>query len=420
MKKSISVILVAALVLFAFTACEQQMPTYKVPTGLTISTTKDAYIDGEKLDVNSITGIVRYSDGSSDTLTGAELSLVISNGSNTDGSVGDGANTVTAVYGAYSVSDTNKFTGDVVTATTTVYGYVPTITFGNLPTTVAQSKEGGDTSQEISMEGVTVTANYNGVSRELSAGEYSLTKLCVNTSEVTVGTIADTPISAAGLKVFGRDITTGVTTGKVVVTAYVGDPEIDTADIVSLEVGYLDEDGEFTTTGSVWYGATPADVFAVQAEDGDGVVDVISNDLVTFEVQAGNLSTTERTNVVAVLKSNATVKSAEFSVQPRNYVTEISGAQKEGTTIDENTSTNSTAFRNNYTVTATYVAPLADGTKTKVLASNEYQISVQYINSTNYTAAKVIYTGLDENPDPDSAVDEVTVGTISFTKVSEG
>ena len=390
MKKSISAILVAALMLFAFTACEQQMPTYKVPTGLTISTTKTDYIVGEVLDSSTFSGTVRYSDGSSDTLTGSELSFADLT------AIADGENTITVNYGGVTGKEAT-----VVSATATVYGYkITDVVLGNLPTTVAQAKEGGDASQTLSSEGVTVTVTYNGKTRDLVAGEYSLT-LSADTTTVTKENEDGVNISANLSVLGGTSLADNVkmTTGKIVVTEYVGEKEFDADDIDSLAVGFVDEEGEFTTTGVVYYGDATT-VFAVQATDGQGLKKVLSGsgkEAYTIEVSSGDLSTTSRTNVVAILSSDKTIKSPAFSVTPANYVVSIAVSQNENTTIDEHTSTADSALASKITVTATMKAALdSAGTMTKKLAANEYTFDVAYLVKNG--SQNVIYTGSQENP----------------------
>ncbi len=212
MKKSILIGVLAALMLFAFVACEQQIPTYKVPTGLSISTAKTNYIVGETLDTSAFTGTVRYSNGSSDTLTDSELSLSVPA---QDGKIVANANKVTATYGAGE---------NAVEATAVVYGnYVSAAVIGNLPTTVAQSVSGGDDEQPIPAAGTTVTVTYAGMTRELVAGEYELT-LTADTQTPTTAGGTGVKVDAV-LSVFGNRVAaTKITTGNVVVTAYVAEP----------------------------------------------------------------------------------------------------------------------------------------------------------------------------------------------------
>ena len=208
MKKCILIGALAALMLFAFTACEPQA-TYKVPTGLTISTTKTAYLVGETLDVASFTGTVRYSDGSSDKLSGSELSLAFES-SNTTGKIEADANTVTATYGGATGTEVT-----VVGATTTVYGYeAKKAVITGVPEVVARSTSvGGE--QDVALENPTVTVDVNGESRTLAANEYVL-----SAKADTSGTVGEDASVTFTLSVYGQPVTDITTTAKVEIGAY--------------------------------------------------------------------------------------------------------------------------------------------------------------------------------------------------------
>ena len=157
-KKSIFVVALAALMLIAFTACEQQISTYKVPVGLTLTTTKTEYFTDEALDPSTFSGVVEYSDGSTQTLSGTELSLVEGRTSAT------GKTTISASYGAGSY---------VAKADVEVTRYaIDSIKLSNFPTTATENKDGYAV---VSTDGVTVTASYNGgKTRVLDADDYTI------------------------------------------------------------------------------------------------------------------------------------------------------------------------------------------------------------------------------------------------------
>ena len=76
MKKSISAILVAALMLFAFTACEQQMPTITGdPVGMTATVSKTNYLVGQEVDLSTVSATVDFSGNVSKTFAGTELTF---------------------------------------------------------------------------------------------------------------------------------------------------------------------------------------------------------------------------------------------------------------------------------------------------------------------------------------------------------
>ena len=392
MKKSISAILVAALMLFAFTACEQQMPTYKVPTGLTISTTKTAYLVGETLDASAFSGVVRYSDGSSDTLSGADLSLSLPA---QNGKIVENANKVTATYGAVNASGK----ANSVSASTTVYGYyVTSMTLGNLPETVAQSVSGGDADQPISTEGVTATVVYNGQTRELAAGEFTIGSLTIDTQTPTAEGADGTDIDVADVKVFGTTVQPeDIVTGKAVVTEYVSDPVFTEADIVSIAVGYLDEDDEFTTSGNVYINDKIADSgLVVQATDKNGVKHVFAStesSKYTIEVAnaSGEFDAVGKVNVIATLAADTTIKSPAFSVDVKDYVTGIVAAMVDGKTIDPGTVSTSSALSSLVKVTATYASNTSEKPVTRDLNFDEYSFSCGVF--TDQSSVTVTYTG---------------------------
>ena len=127
MKKSISAILVAALMLFAFTACQQEPIDVNgyVPAALSISYNGNGVLEGQPFDPADFSGTITYKNGQTAPYTGTfELENDVK-------TYGLGNNTVTA--GIVSVSGS---TVDGVSATCNVVGYAPTsITLENLPET---------------------------------------------------------------------------------------------------------------------------------------------------------------------------------------------------------------------------------------------------------------------------------------------
>ena len=67
MKKTILTIMVAAMMLVAFTACEQQMPTYKNADFISVNQTT-AFIEGQPFDASYFTVTLHYTDGSTSTV----------------------------------------------------------------------------------------------------------------------------------------------------------------------------------------------------------------------------------------------------------------------------------------------------------------------------------------------------------------
>ena len=76
-KKSIFVVALAALMLIAFTACEQPAniwnPNGKVPTNAVITQTGDWFVSGQTFDPSRFSVAITYADGSSETVSGTNL-----------------------------------------------------------------------------------------------------------------------------------------------------------------------------------------------------------------------------------------------------------------------------------------------------------------------------------------------------------
>ena len=137
MKKSISAILVAALMLFAFTACEQQMPTITGdPVGMTATVSKTNYLVGQEVDLSTVSATVDFSGNVSKTFAGTELTFF------GDKEITAGENTLSFAYGKVATSGSNP-TGDYVGASVTVYGYTArSVTLNNMPTEAVKGTDG--------------------------------------------------------------------------------------------------------------------------------------------------------------------------------------------------------------------------------------------------------------------------------------
>lgn len=70
MKKSILIGVLCALMLFAFTSCEQSMPSYEQIQYVTVAQ-KTAYIEGQPLSADNFEVVVHYLDGTTDVYPGA-------------------------------------------------------------------------------------------------------------------------------------------------------------------------------------------------------------------------------------------------------------------------------------------------------------------------------------------------------------
>ena len=180
MRKSILIGVLAALMLFAFTACDNQVG-YKLPVGMTAETSKTEYLVGEKVDPSTIVATVNFSDGTSQTFDGSKL--------------GVSADTMTA--NAKTINLTYGVGENIATASVTVTGYaVEAIELANLPTEATAAGL-------IDTSNVTATVEYNnGKTRALAAGEVIV---LANASSGTAGKEATATIT--GIYVFGTPLT---------------------------------------------------------------------------------------------------------------------------------------------------------------------------------------------------------------------
>ena len=128
MKKFITIALAVA-VLFSFAACQ---PTYKTVIGMSATTDKTNYLVGQSIDLSSVDVTVRYSDGSSDTFTGEDVTYMgPAKFTLTDAAAA--STTVTFAYGSMNISDSSTITP---VATLVLSIHTPkTVELSNLPTT---------------------------------------------------------------------------------------------------------------------------------------------------------------------------------------------------------------------------------------------------------------------------------------------
>ena len=102
MKKSILTIVLAAMMLVAFTACEQSMPTYKNADYITISQ-NTPFIAGQTFDANNFDVTVHYTDGSTSVIPGAGV-VKVATGWDTGDVAKKGATVSAALTSSLAVS----------------------------------------------------------------------------------------------------------------------------------------------------------------------------------------------------------------------------------------------------------------------------------------------------------------------------
>lgn len=172
MKKGILIGVLAALMLFAFVACDNSTPVNKTIEGLEVTTSKTDYFVNQTFDPSTVSVLVRYTDGST-----APVNASLKVDGVTDGKLSSAKQyTVTATYG-YVITDGyfgQSASQNQVTGTTTITAYeIDSIAVTKLPEVV--SYEEGTTKDKIDLTGIEVTATYNGASKMvLAEGEYAV------------------------------------------------------------------------------------------------------------------------------------------------------------------------------------------------------------------------------------------------------
>ena len=198
MKKSILIGALAVLMLVAFTACNQQMPTYKIPVGMTAEASKTEYLEGEYVDPSTITATVKFSDNSTQTINGTSLGIAAEK-------MGATVKPITVFYGV--TTDANDKENGGVSATVNLTGYaVTSAAVSNLPTSAASDGT-------IDTEGVSVTVSYgNGKTRTLTSGEFTF-----SASVASPAGSKNVDVETYELNVFGVKVTalTGLDQWKV-------------------------------------------------------------------------------------------------------------------------------------------------------------------------------------------------------------
>ena len=326
MKKTILTIMVAAMMLVAFTACEQQMPTYKTPVGMTLQASKTVYLEGEAFDESTLTGVVTYSDGSSDTFTGSQL-----NYNATSGATNNGVRplSITAEYG---------LTGKEVSAQTTVYYYTVAaddITVGNIPTVATSTGTG----YKIDLSEVTVTVNVGGETRELVRGtEFTNTDYTDGSGSYTEDTTVEPKGTLTTVSIFGQTgVAVPVPADYEVEVVYepAAPTAFDQGKTTSISVALADD-------ATVWYDDTATVAqgkFVVTGTDSNGFSGTVTGATI-FIVKDGSsveastaLNTTDTLNVYATLEVGDKTLSASTTVKPEDYINAIKATLPENYTV---------------------------------------------------------------------------------------
>ena len=314
--KKILIAVLAVAVLFGFAACEEQ--GYKVPTGLTISTTKASYLEGQAVDLSTVTGKLEYSDGTFRTLAGNELSeVVLANG------------VITASYGGADLT---------ASVPVTVYGYadVTALAVSDLPTSAKVDKESfevpavatlpdGTTANVKANIAVTAIAGSVGDSVVVTVSSVSIVgdEDSTDLKAKTTGIADDWKVTIVNLTEFDPEkvasiaiVATNTTTPKAGVVA----PYVD--DVLSISVVATDEEGATKTLTSSEYGVMsgktlPATVTAKENAGTEGVVVyLLSNPSIKSSAFNAPKGTAWIESVSFVAKEDAELAAAGGSLTP--------------------------------------------------------------------------------------------------------
>ena len=316
MKKFITIALAVA-VLFSFAACQ---PTYKTVIGMSATTDKTNYLVGQSIDLSSVDVTVRYSDGSSDTFTGEDVTYMgPAKFTLTDAAAA--STTVTFAYGSMNISDSSTITP---VATLVLSIHTPkTVELSNLPTTGTV----GDTAADIDFSEVAATVtDAAGNTYEVPANALVLTPTVTNEE-------GEQEVTACTATVYGMSAEVkGIDDWKVTLAK-----EASThGDAKTITVKLAQKDSKDVT---VYYGDTVSDVIVVEAADAESNTWILDSSEYTLQTTKGNISTFNslgKVTVYAYLNADPSISDATGKeVTVNNFIEAVvaqGGASQESTT----------------------------------------------------------------------------------------
>ena len=243
MKKSISVILVAALMLFAFTACEQQVPNFltKTPSVVVIEQVGDVFATSEATP-SDFNVVVTFEDGTETTYPGLNLVDI------TD-------DKVTAKVGSV--------TGEGYVALSKVTG-VESLT----PDKELEIVQGSDTVATVPTTVIVNYTNHNGESKtyekQYSTLEYKITDSAFDKDSAKVGDKVEVKVSVSPATGISKEFEFEATVVAKTSTTYV-DSLFDHLEVVYT---YEDSTGAAYTGSTHWVGDKVS--IAINAVDSNG------------------------------------------------------------------------------------------------------------------------------------------------------
>ena len=333
----------AALMLFAFTACEQ--PTIKYPANvsyITIEQTGD-FIEGQTFKASNFAVYAHDTNGDSTVVPGANVKLSTEDvteleagktyTAHADLKIADGTLSADLDFTAYAI-ESYTFTG-----VPALVAYVNDSDEGYVYATTAEAMT--DSEYATAVNAITVSVTYNGTSTmplTLTATEKAqlINSLCVvnelgqkvTDDDFKVGTTYALAVGAT--KVGGEDSTPAIATNLTatgVAEAPEGPASFNEAKIVSIKISH-------PTTDVVYYGDALADHdedFVVVATDENGLTKEYKGDdtkVSLLYVQNGkavaDYSTTSAVTVYATVQGMNGAITDSTSVTPTDYINDIS------------------------------------------------------------------------------------------------
>ena len=379
MKKSISAILVAALMLIAFTACEQQVPTIPSQahelTSVQYVSGPLTYHEGEDFDPSAYQVKLIYRDALNETVSG-EAYLNVDSWEISGGS----SETIPVYYGSG--------TGKKEAFSVTLYSAAIDVDITNAVTSVASDIKEGDA---VSLTGVTATLKIgNGTTESYPISNLEAVYATGNTVNVT-----STEGISVNLVKGNEDATWTVTPD--------AKPELTVSKIV---VGYYTGNGTtkypFTEVAEEdqpkWIGDEIKNIKVLKVmSDGsmvalaDGTADPSANPEGTYTVVKGTLPTGELTKdakTFEVFYNGDSSKKASITVKGTDYVETIEASFDSASAPKEITS-DLTIQKNWFTVKATMASGDSDDDFTKYSflsteipaeTDGEYAVWISYVN----------------------------------------
>lgn len=259
MRKTFLIGVLAALMLFAFTACDAQVSTYKIPASMTAQAAKTEYLVGEAIDWDTITATVTYTDGTTQTFPGSAVLAGTASVSTAN------AGLVQIPFEFDGPTYYGQATGKVNASVDVMVYSVESVTLSNLPTSAAWDAEKNEGVLDLSGVSVVATYNYGKGTRTLTADEFKITP-----SKLSTAGAKDVAVTAK-VEVFNQSV------GKVnapewkVTVAAAATSEFDaTKTPITYDVELYNETaGEVVESGDVVY-INDVLTWTVYAEDKDG------------------------------------------------------------------------------------------------------------------------------------------------------